>query len=138
MAIICTTCGLYQVAGTRCRITGTVRATGDTCSLTATQRLGLVKQARAVVADYRDISGRAKVTITGVSICSGGGHLTITGTVNGVSHTVTYQREELRAALDLPVRDRVLQAIVEFCALCDVASLAEAKTALEGQVFYGG
>jgi len=133
----CADCALWISGTTRCRVTNATAQGTSACALTAAQRLALLKQARAVVASFRDASGRVKVELTGLAPCAGGAHLTVTGRVNdGAEHAVTYELADLRGELQAPLREQLAGALVEFCRLCDVGSLAEARTALTGQTFF--
>jgi len=133
----CADCVLWISGTTRCRVTNATAQGTSACALTARQRLDLLQQARAVVAGFRDTTGRVKVEITGLVACSGGGHLTVTGRVNhGAERSLTYELRDLRGELQAPLREQLAGALVEFCRLCDVGTLAEARTALTGQTFF--
>jgi len=133
----CNECALWISTQTRCRVTSATTQGTSTCALTARQRLDLLQQARAVVAGFRDTSGRMKVELTGLDLCPGGGHLTVTGRVNdGAERSLTYQLSDLRPEQPVPLREQLAQALVEFCRLCDVGTMAEAHTALDGQTLF--
>jgi len=136
--VVCGGCALFSAGAGRCRVTNAVTAAGASCALTPAQRLALLRQSRAIVAGFRDASGRTRVMITGLSRCSGGGHLVVTGTVNGTERALTIDPGRLRELRDVAPADQLLTSLMEFCALCDVQTMAEAETALAGQVFYIG
>lgn len=137
MPVTCGTCALWNSGTTRCRVTNAVTASGATCSLTAAQKLSLLKQSRLIAGDS---SVGHPVQIISLTPCAGGGHVTIVYTVDGgVQRSTVVGIDELQGSDERQTtRDDVAAAMRDLCIMCGTVTGAAARAVLEGSTFWTG
>lgn len=132
MPFPCADCDLNN-AGT-CRITDIVRGPADECTLTLAQQGSLFTQSKRLIASG---SSALELEIGTVTPCSGGAHIGISGTLDESPFSVTFEIPAVIAELaEMGVRGRVLGALFEALRMVGATNGSQAKTILEGTVWY--